>query len=117
MRENQKFRAKLSLANLFFMRLLTHAFSLKFSWVGFKKRKKKLALLPSACLFSVVSSPAFYGGWGIEGGLGPLGVAGETGRPRRVRGGGRGKTNVKAPNVLLALPFPVRPFIRSFSFE
>ena len=94
------------------MRLMTRAFSLKFSWVGFKKRKK-LALLPSACLFSVVSSPAFYGGWGIEGGLGLLGVAGETGRGRpRVRGGGRGKTNVKAPNVLLALPL-IRSFVRS----
>ena len=101
------------------MRLMTRAFSLKLSLVGFKKRKKKLALFPSACLFSVVSSPAFYGGWGIEGGsaLGAVGGRGG-GRPvGRVRGGGRGKTNVKAPNVLLALPFPVRPFIRSFSFE
>ena len=67
-------------AKLFFMRLMTRASSLKLSWVGFKKRKK-LALLPSACLFSVVSSPAFYGGWGIEGGL-ALGAVGG-------RGGGR----------------------------
>ena len=49
--------------------------------MGRFQETEKLALLPSACLFSVVSSPAFYGGWGIEGGL-ALGAVGG-------RGGGR----------------------------
>ena len=103
------------------MRLMTRAFSLKFSWVGFKKRKK-LALLPSACLFSVVSSPAFYGGWGIEGGLGPLGVAGETGQPRTQRRARKNKC--ESAKCVVGVPVRrsvvwsfIRPFARSFSYS
>ena len=72
-----------------------------------QETQESCPLLVLCCLF-----PVFLWRMGNKG-SGLSGVAGETVRPL-VRAGRRGKTNVKAPNVLLALPF-IRSFVRSHS--
>ena len=98
------------------MRLMTRvvfAEILEESCVSFKKRLKVAC---PACFVLSLLPPTFYGGWGR--GMREAGAAGGRGGDRRRRRPtgrtGREKTNVKAPNVLLAFPFAVRSFGRSF---